>query len=250
MRNRLLWLACSSLTLAAQIASAAGPATPMLRPPMPLIVTPVNRTFSYQYSAPTTPLPAGGVEDFKRGLADLKHAAVLAAGAPSAGTSQQIHRLYVSARNSLETAAQRGSSAALRASAWNDVAYVEDKLGRPQAALRAAEQALRLDSAMAAARENRGEALLGLNRVDEAKQAYVELFPTKKALASLLLRQMQQWIAEQRYSATTEDDGKSLDALQQWVHERGRIAGEEAAAATQAVVASTASPDPEIASSP
>jgi tetratricopeptide (TPR) repeat protein len=188
------------------------------------------------------------VDDFTRGLADLRRASLLAAGPQNAETTRRIHNLYLSARNSLETAARRGSSAAMRASAWNDVAYAEDKLGRPQAALRAAEQALRLDPAMAPARENRGEALLALNRVDEAKQAYVDLFPAKKPLASLLLRQMQQWIAEQRDSTTTEDRGKSLEAFHQWVQERGRIAGDEAATATQAVVASTSSPDPEAAS--
>ena len=101
---------------------------------------------------------------------------------------------------------------------------------------------MRIDSTLATARENRGEALLALNRVDEAKQTYVDLFPTKKALASLLLHQMQHWIAEQRYAAQPAEDTGSLDAFQEWVQERSHIAGEDAATSNDAMLASTSGP--------
>jgi len=111
--------------------------------------------------------------------------------------------------------------------AWNYVGYTNRKLGNYEAALAAYDRALTLKPDYAEAIEYRGHAYLGLNRLGEAKQAYLTLFGSNRKLAAQLLAGMQAWLAEHR-STTSGVDGASLEAFASWVNERSTIASQTA----------------------
>jgi tetratricopeptide (TPR) repeat protein len=111
--------------------------------------------------------------------------------------------------------------------AWNYVGYTHRKLGHYDEALSAYERALALKPSYADAIEYRGEAYLGLNRVADAQQAYLDLYAGNRALAGKLLTAMKHWAADQRAASGAE--GAKLDELDKWIQERAQIAGQTAA---------------------
>jgi tetratricopeptide (TPR) repeat protein len=101
--------------------------------------------------------------------------------------------------------------------AWNYLGYCNRKQGRYDVALAAYDRALALKPDFAEAIEYRGHAYLGLNRLVEAKNAYLTLFGTHRKLAASLLTAMQQWV------------GAHPDAeFASWVSERSAIAAQTA----------------------
>ena len=111
--------------------------------------------------------------------------------------------------------------------AWNYVGYTDRKLGNFQAALDAYDLALTLKPGYAEAIEYRGHAYLGLNRLNEAKEAYLTLFGSHRKLADKLLDGMQAWIGEHRGNAAGVDT-ESVEAFASWVSERSAIAAKTA----------------------
>jgi hypothetical protein len=114
---------------------------------------------------------------------------------------------------------------------YNDLAYVEIRLGDPQAGLTAANRALELAPTLTKALENRGEALLALDRTEDAKQVYLTLFAQHRQLASLLLTRMQRWIEAQREVALPPEAIQALDEFHDWVRTRAQIAAHASALA-------------------
>ncbi len=109
---------------------------------------------------------------------------------------------------------------------WNYVGYTSRKLGNYDAALTAYEQALTLKPGYPDALEYRGEAFLGLNRISDAQQAYLDLFAGNRALADKLLTAMKGWLETQRASSSA--DANAISELDKWVQERSAIAGQTA----------------------
>jgi tetratricopeptide (TPR) repeat protein len=110
--------------------------------------------------------------------------------------------------------------------AWNYVGYTNRKLGKYDAALEAYDRALLYKPGYPEAIEYRGHAYLGLNRLGEAKEAYLTLFAGNRALAAKLLTAMQSWIAEHKAGAGA--DATTVDAFSAWVSERSTIAAQTA----------------------
>ncbi|HEX7416687.1 MAG TPA: tetratricopeptide repeat protein [Steroidobacteraceae bacterium] len=111
--------------------------------------------------------------------------------------------------------------------AWNYIGYAKRKLGDHAAALEAYDRALSINPQYPAAIEYRGVALLGLNRVSDAKDAYLALFASDRKLAEQLMGEIRTWIAARR-AAPNGVDSAVLDELAKWVDERGRIASQTA----------------------
>jgi tetratricopeptide (TPR) repeat protein len=111
--------------------------------------------------------------------------------------------------------------------AWNYLGYANRKLGNYQAALTAYDRALNLKPGYAEAIEYRGHAYLGLNRLEDAKQAYLQLFASNRKLAAQLLTGMQAWVGDHRGNPAGVD-GASLEAFASWVNERSAIASQTA----------------------
>jgi tetratricopeptide (TPR) repeat protein len=111
--------------------------------------------------------------------------------------------------------------------AWNYLGYTRRKLGEYDAALMAYDRALALRPSYPEAIEYRGEAYLGLNRIEDAKQAYLDLYAGNRKLADQLLVAMKSWVQSKRSAPPA--DPAALDALDKWVQEREQIAGQTAA---------------------
>ena len=97
------------------------------------------------------------------------------------------------------------------------------KLGQYEESLVAYNQSLEINPYYDEATEYRGEAYLGLNRVDEAKEAYMVLFQNYRVLADQLMAAMLSWVATRR------DDANGLDAavveqFAEWVEQRNELA--------------------------
>lgn len=108
--------------------------------------------------------------------------------------------------------------------AWNYVGYTNRQLGQYDAALAAYDHALRLKPDYPEAIEYRGHAYLGLDRLGEAKDAYLALYSSNRKLAAQLLGGMQAWVGAHR-AAT---GGLDVEAFAAWVDERSTIASQTA----------------------
>jgi tetratricopeptide (TPR) repeat protein len=107
--------------------------------------------------------------------------------------------------------------------AHNGAGYALRKLGDYDRALESYNRALTLAPASTEAIEYRGEAYLGLNRLDDAKQAYMHLFIHDRAASNVLMKAMRAWIENHRAQPGTVDPAivATFDA---WVRERDMLA--------------------------
>jgi len=131
---------------------------------------------------------------------------------------------YASARTKLQSLVGRSPQFA---EAWNALGYTQRKLGAYDDALASYAKALELKPGYPEALEYRGEAYLRLNRIHDAKQAYLDIFAKNRTIAATLLESMKAWIKTQQ-SAHTVDASEVTD-LQEWVQERAQIASQTAA---------------------
>jgi tetratricopeptide (TPR) repeat protein len=121
--------------------------------------------------------------------------------------------------------------------AWNYVGYTNRKLGNYDDALAAYDKALAIKPGYPDALEYRGEAYLGLGRIPDAQQAYLDLYAGNRALAGKLLSAMKSWATAQR-TGTSDSGANNLDELDKWIQERTQIAGQTAALTREGTAAS------------
>jgi tetratricopeptide (TPR) repeat protein len=112
--------------------------------------------------------------------------------------------------------------------AWNYVGYTNRKLGNYDDALAAYDKALSIKPGYPDALEYRGEAYLGVGRIPDAQQAYLDLYAGNRALAGKLLSAMKGWVAAQRAN-TSGAGATNLDEIDKWIQERTQIAAQTAA---------------------
>lgn len=111
------------------------------------------------------------------------------------------------------------------APAYNGMGYAYRKTGDYAKALEMYDQAIELakPQIFPEAIEYRAEAYLALNRIDDARQAYLDLFGTDRKQADILMTAMKSWVAARH----TDAAGVSPDALaafEKWIGERDGIA--------------------------
>jgi len=107
--------------------------------------------------------------------------------------------------------------------AFNGMGFAYRKTGDYVKALENYDKALALQPGFPDALEYRGEAYLGLNRIDDAKQAYMALFASDPAQADVLLTAMKKW-AEPRKADPAGVDPTALSSFEKWIQERGQLA--------------------------
>ena len=110
--------------------------------------------------------------------------------------------------------------------AHGSLGYAYRKQGNFEDSLGAYNRALELEPRYVEAIEYRAEAYLGLNRVEEAKEAYMELFRLDRGQADTLMSAMESWIEAQREGGSMS--AEDLDAFSAWVEERSEIASQTA----------------------
>lgn len=128
-------------------------------------------------------------------------------------------KYYTDARARFDEATQADPKLA---QAWNGLGYTSRKLGDYKSSLAAYDKALEIRPGYPEATEYRGEAYLGLGRLEDAKQAYLDLFAENRDLAGKLLAAMKTW---------TESKGKKkadVADLREFIEEREKIAAQTA----------------------
>lgn len=145
-----------------------------------------------------------------------------------AKASERVRKQYEKARGYFANAVAKQAS---MYEAWNYVGFTSRKLGEYDKALAAYDEALRLKSDYAEAIEYRGEAYVWLNRMEDAKKAYMDLYRDSRDLANQLMGVMKQWVTERRANGQGVSSS-DIDAFAKWVDERATIAQQTASLAT------------------
>jgi tetratricopeptide (TPR) repeat protein len=115
--------------------------------------------------------------------------------------------------------------------AWGELGYAQRRLGKYPEALEAYDTALKLQPGYAEAIEYRGEAYLGLNRVNEAQEAYLTLFDGgDHERAALLGAAMKRWVEERR-ATPAGVPAEQIDSVAKWIEQRREISALGGAAA-------------------
>lgn len=159
--------------------------------------------------------PDAAAQALNSGLARLEKADRLDAKNPKLARKE-----YAAALKDLQTAAAATPD---NYRAHNGAGYALRKLGEYNRALESYERALSIAPTSTEAIEYRAEAYLGLNRLDEVKQAYMHLFVHDRAASNVLMKAMRAW-AEGRRTQPGGVDPSTVAAFDIWVRERDTLA--------------------------
>lgn len=108
--------------------------------------------------------------------------------------------------------------------AYNGMGYAYRKTGNYTESLAMYDKAIGMAPGFyAEAVEYRGEAYLALNRIDDAKKAYMDLFAADRKQADLLMAAMKTWVAKRQADAAGVDAAAIAD-FSKWVGERSDMA--------------------------
>jgi len=107
--------------------------------------------------------------------------------------------------------------------AYNGMGFSYRKLGDYAKALEHYDRALQLAPKFPDAIEYRGEAFLALNRLDDAKQAYLTLFAMDRKQAESLMTAMKDYVARKKADPSGVDTA-ALSAFESWIAERAGLA--------------------------
>jgi tetratricopeptide (TPR) repeat protein len=168
-----------------------------------------------------------GAAAYNSGVSELRRADALEAAAVQETDARKrakvLRRAQTAYRSSREKFQEATRATSSTPEAWNALGYAQRKLGDYDAALVAYDRALALRPGFPEALEYRGEAYLGLNRVADVKQVYLDLFASNRALAAQLMQAIKIWIDLRRGSGGPPD-GATIEELDNWTHERAQIA--------------------------
>ena len=106
--------------------------------------------------------------------------------------------------------------------AWSSLGYALRRTGEYEESLAAYDRALGIEPSYVEAIEYRGQAYLGLNRLEEAKGAYMQLFKMDRDRAAELMTAMKRWIDERRSDAAGVSQ-ETIDSFATWVEERSEM---------------------------
>lgn len=155
---------------------------------------------------------------------ELEEKAAAASDGERAKLEAKIEKSYRKAAREYESAVELDRN---HYRALSDLGYALRKLGDYDAALDAYDRALELAPNYAEAIEYRGEAYLGLGRLEDAKAAYLQLFAGDRERADTLMAAMQQWVERHRQDPGAHDPA-AVEAFAAWVSERAELADQTA----------------------
>jgi tetratricopeptide (TPR) repeat protein len=112
--------------------------------------------------------------------------------------------------------------------AWAKIGFIHLHFGAYRESIDDFNHALILKPDMPEAIEQRGEAFMGIDHLDEAKAAYMDLFYHARPLADQMMTTMQAWLQSHRASANGIR-ATDIDAFDKWLQEREGIAKTAAA---------------------
>lgn len=142
---------------------------------------------------------------------------------------EKIRKTYLAAVRSQKDAVRNDRNLF---QAWSELGYALRKTGDYPAALEAYDKALLLQPNYAEALEYRGEAYLGVNRVTDAREAYLALFNGGDATrAKMLADAMTTWVTQRRADPTGVS-AQAIDELAAWLAQRAEISSHAPAASS------------------
>lgn len=208
---KVIGLALVTLTCSAAVALGAS------TPSMP----------SQQTSAPRTPQQIA-IEKYNSGLRrqakalKLEEKSVTVKDADRAKSEGKVRKEWEAAIKDFAAATQ---SDPRMYQAWSGLGHAYRKAGRFDESLNAYDKSLAIEPRFAEAIEYRAEAYLGLNRVEDAKAAYLVLFAGDRPRADELAQAMKKWVEERRANPAGADPA-AVESLASWLSERGEIASQ------------------------
>lgn len=116
--------------------------------------------------------------------------------------------------------------------AWSELGFTYRKMGKFKESLEAYDKSLAIQPDYTPALEYRAEAYLGLNRIDDARKTYTDLFSMDRPKADALLIAMKSFVAA-RHADAAGLDAAQLDALDKWVAQREIIHNQTVALTAQ-----------------
>jgi tetratricopeptide (TPR) repeat protein len=116
--------------------------------------------------------------------------------------------------------------------AYSELGFTLRKMGKFDESLAAYDKALHLNPDYVPALEYRAEAYLGMNRMDDAKTAYTELFAGDRPSANALLIAMKGFVASRRANPAGVDAAQ-FEAFAKWVEQREVIHNQTAELTSQ-----------------
>lgn len=111
--------------------------------------------------------------------------------------------------------------------AFSSLGYALRRTGQYEESLAAYNEALEIEPSYTEAIEYRAEAFLGLDRLDDAKEAYMQLFREDRERAEELMTAMQHWV-ERRQADPGELDPAIIEEFSIWMRDRAEISGNTA----------------------
>jgi len=114
--------------------------------------------------------------------------------------------------------------------AWNYAGYVHLRLGAYSESIDDYNHALTLKPDLLEAVEHRGEAYMAVDRLEDAKASYMNLFNHARPLADQLMVSMRRWLESHR-AAANGLRAADIDSFDKWIEERDGIAKQTASAA-------------------
>jgi len=116
--------------------------------------------------------------------------------------------------------------------AWSELGFTYRKMGKFKESLEAYDRSLSIQPDYTPALEYRAEAYLGLNRIDDARKTYTDLFSIDRPKADALLIAMKSFVAARKTDAAGLDAAQ-LDAFDKWVSQREIIHNQTVALTAQ-----------------
>jgi tetratricopeptide (TPR) repeat protein len=107
--------------------------------------------------------------------------------------------------------------------AWNQICYIHLQLGAYREAMDDCNHALKIKPDLPQAIQDRGQAFLGIDRLEDAKASYMDLFYHSRPMADQLMVSMHDWVKSHRVSANGVR-ASDIDAFDKWLQERDGIA--------------------------
>src|SRR3984885_2985611 len=111
---------------------------------------------------------------------------------------------------------------------WSKIGFIHLHFGAYRESIDDYNHALALKPDLLEAIQHRGEAFMGVDHLDEAKAAYMDLFFHARPLADQIMLTIQSWLQSHPTSAKGISES-TIDAFDKWVQEREGIAKTTAA---------------------
>ncbi len=166
------------------------------------------------------------IEDYNSGERRLEKLTKLHDEMKAATNPKEVEKLSGKLKKGLENAAGDFQRAVRNDpnmyQAYSELGFTLRKLGKYDESLAAYDKALELRGDYSPAIEYRAEAYLGLNRIEDAKQAYAILFAGDRPRADILMGAMKSYVAARQADAAGLDAAQ-LDEFAQWVVQREAI---------------------------